>query len=158
MNRVLFLLLSLPLLVLAGCAALPGVDPIRVTVAGVDSAPGEDLELRMLVKLRVQNPNDAPIAYDGVYVNLEVMDRPFASGVSDARGSIPRFGEAIIVVPVTASVLSLTRQVFGLIDGVPRDAIRYRLTGKLHGPAFATVRFSADGELSLPSAPREPRP
>ena len=38
-----------------GCATMQG-DPLQVTVAGIESLPGEELEWRMLVKLRVQNP------------------------------------------------------------------------------------------------------
>ncbi len=33
-------------------------------------------------KLRVQNPNDSAIEYDGVYLKLEVLDKTFATGVS----------------------------------------------------------------------------
>ena len=43
-------------------------DPLQVTVAGVESIPGEGMELRLLVKLRVQNPNDLPVEYNGVAV------------------------------------------------------------------------------------------
>ncbi len=44
-------------------------------MAGIDSLPGEGLAVRMLVKLRVQNPNDAPIENDGVYIRLDVLDK-----------------------------------------------------------------------------------
>ena len=59
--------------------------------------------MRMMVKLRVQNPNDAPVEDDGVYVKLEVLEKTFATSVSDERGSNPPFGEFIISVPVTVS-------------------------------------------------------
>src|SRR5215471_19059585 len=88
-------------LTLAACATMPGRDPLQVTVADIESLPGEDLELRMMVKLRVQNPNDTPVEYNGVYVKLEVLGKTFATGVSDERGSIPRYGESVISVPVT---------------------------------------------------------
>ena len=48
---------------------------------------GEGLELRLLVKLRVQNPNSTPVGYDGAYVKVEVQDRTFASGVTNAGGN-----------------------------------------------------------------------
>ena len=59
----------------AGCAGMQRQDPLQVTVAGIESLPGEGMELRMLVKLRVQNPNDAPLDYDGVYVKLDVLEQ-----------------------------------------------------------------------------------
>jgi LEA14-like dessication related protein len=146
------LLIALIVWMLGACASLQVSDPVRVTVAGLEALPGQGLELRMLVKLRIQNPNDAPIDYDGISLQLDVMERPFATGVSAARGSVPRFGEAIIDVPVTVSVLSMARQAFGIIDGKPGQKIVYVLNGKLNGPAFRSLRFESQGELGLPGA------
>ena len=50
-------------LILGSCAALTARDPLQVTVAGIESLPGEGMEARILVKLRVQNPNDVAIEY-----------------------------------------------------------------------------------------------
>ena len=149
--------LFLPILViiaalnLNGCASLPGREPVQVTVADIESLPGEGLEVRMMVKLRVQNPNDAPVEYDGVYVKLDVLNRTFATGVSDERGSIPRFGESVIAVPVTVSTLRVAFQALGFaLDGKPAEKVSYNLSGKLDGSGFGSVRFQADGELVLP--------
>ena len=137
-------------LALSACAMMPQSEPVQVTVAGIDSLPGEGLEFRMLVKLRVQNPNDSTIDYDGVYLKLEVLDKPFATGVSDERGSIPRYSEAIVTVPLTVSVLRVAFNVLGIASGQPVDKVRYRMDGKLNGPMFGSTRFQAEGELSLP--------
>jgi LEA14-like dessication related protein len=137
-------------LALAACTGLPQRDPPQVTVSGVEGLPGERLEFRMLLKLRVQNPNDTPIDYDGVYVSLDVQGRTFATGVSDASGTVPRFGEAIISVPLTVPALRMARQVMGMMDGEPADGIRYEMSGKLNGPGFSDVRFRSEGELALP--------
>jgi LEA14-like dessication related protein len=136
---------------LNGCAGLPGREPVQVTVADIESLPGEGLEVRMMVKLRVQNPNDAPVAYDGVYVKLDVLDKTFATGVSDERGSVPRFGESVIAVPVTISTLRVAlRALSFVLDGKPTEKVSYKLSGKLDGPGFGSMRFQADGELALP--------
>ena len=143
---------------LAGCAGLPAGDPLQVTVAGVEPLQGEGMELRMMVKLRVQNPNDAQVDYDGAYVRLTVQDKTFATGVSDARGTVPRFGETVVAVPVTVSMLNVMRQVIGAIDAgtAPPDKVRYSLDGKLHGSGFSSLRFKSQGELTLPRAPQAP--
>src|SRR5215472_2024181 len=114
-------------LTLGACASMPGTEPVQVTVADIDSIPGEDLEMRMMVKLRVQNPNDAPIEYNGVYVKLEVLDRTFAAGVSDEHGTIPRFGEAIVSVPVTVSMLRMAVYALMIVDGKPIDKVNYKM-------------------------------
>jgi LEA14-like dessication related protein len=127
-------------------------DPVQVTVADIASLPAEGLEFRMMVKLRVQNPNDAPIEYDGVYVQLDVLDKTFATGVSDERGSIRPFGESVIRVAVTVSTLRMAVYAFGMLDGKPIDRINYKLHGKLSGPAFGSTRFQAQGDFALPGA------
>jgi len=140
---------------LSTCATMPGRDPLQVTVADIESLPGEDLELRMMVKLRVQNPNGTPVEYNGVYVKLEVLDKTFATGVSDERGSIPRFGESVISVPVTVSMLRMAVYALRMLDGKPVDKINYKLEGKLDGPMFGSMRFKAQGEFALPGAPSQ---
>lgn len=156
MKQSLRAALAVVLLALAGCAGLPRTDPPQVTVAGLESLPGEGLEVRMLLKLRVQNPNDAPIVYDGVALTLDVSDRTFASGVSDAKGTVPRFGEAVIAIPVTVSVLRMARQVMGMLDGEPVDKVTYELRGKLNDTGFGSLRFRSRGDLTLPGAGTAP--
>ena len=136
----------------SACAGMPGHEPVQVTVAGIESLPGEGLEVRMLVKLRVQNPNDAPVEYDGVYVKVDVLDKTFATGVSNERGSVPRYGESVIDVPVTVSTLRVGLQALGFVlAGKPPDKVHYKLNGKLDGPGFSSVRFQAEGEFAPPN-------
>ena len=143
--------LLLALALLGGCASMPNRDPLQVTVAGIEPLPGEGMELRLLVKLRVQNPNDTAVEFNGASLNLDVMGRSFASGVSDQAGTVPRFGEAIVAVPVTVSMLRMARQVLGMLDGKPVDKVTYEMSGKLSGASlFGTQRFTASGEFALP--------
>ncbi len=146
------LMIAAALVALGGCASLPDRDPIQVTVAGIESLPGEGMEIRMLVKLRVQNPNPAPINFTGTYLKLDVLDKTFASGVSNESGTVPAFGEAIVAVPVTVSVLRMVRNVVGMLDGKPVEKVTYELSGKLSGGVFETQRFSAQGEFQLSPA------
>ena len=151
LRALLALLLAAVVLFCGACATLQR-DPVQVTVAGVESLPGEGLELRMMIKLRVQNPNDAPVEYNGVYVKLDVQDSTFATGVSDERGSIPRYGERVVNVPVTVSTLRLAARAVGFfLDGRLTEKISYKLTGKLDGPTFGSTRFNAQGEFALPT-------
>jgi len=136
------------LLAMSGCATLP--DPLDVTVAGIEPLEGEGMEVRMLVKLRIQNPNDLPLDFNGVSVTMNVQGKRFATGVSDAGGSVPRFGEAIVAVPVSVSVLRIARQAVGVMTKDFRGTLTYEMNGKLAGPAFKSVRFKSNGEFTLP--------
>ena len=147
------LVLALVPATLAGCVALPrGHEPPRVTVAGLEPLPGEGLEWRFLVKLRVQNPNDAALEHRGIFVELDLRGRPFAAGLSDAGGSVPRFGEAVIGVPVTVSALDVARQLLALAGGSGEQPLDYALRGRLAGPAFGSLRFESRGELAWPAS------
>jgi LEA14-like dessication related protein len=150
---VRLLSVCLLMLTLTGCAAFFKHDPLNVLVAGIQPLPGEGLELRMAVKLRVQNPNDRPLDYDGIALELEINGRNLASGVSDASGTIPRFGETVLSVPMTISAFSAARQALGLAEHIGMDEVPYVLRGKLAGGrTFGTQRFVEKGTLDLNGA------
>jgi len=150
-RSALLLLLAFGVLLFGGCASLQGQEPIQVIIAGVEPLQGEGLELRMLVKLRIQNPNDLPLDFNGVSVQMDVQGKRFATGVSDASGTVPRFGETIVKVPVSISVFRVARQAIGVMTDEYRGKIAYEMTGKLAGPAFNSLRFKSNGELALPA-------
>ena len=141
----------LMLALVAGCATL-GRDPVQVQVVGLEPLEGEGMELRFLCKLRVQNPNDTPIEFNGIYLDLQVRGSSLATGVSDATGTVPRYGEVVLEVPVTASAFRIVRQAIGLYNSGDRSRIDYVLKGKIGGPLFGSVPFESHGELTLPSA------
>lgn len=134
---------------LSACASLAPGDPPRVDVVGVEPLAGQGMEVRLLVKLRVINPNDSAIDYDGLFVEMDVRGKSFASGVSNARGTVPRFGEALLTVPVTVPALAMLRQALGMAQG-DRSPITYAINGKLSGPQWRSLRFSSSGEFKLP--------
>jgi LEA14-like dessication related protein len=143
--------LLLALLPLAACASLTGREPLVVGVVGLEPLPSEGMEGRFALKLRVQNPNEAQVAFDGVSVNLDVRGTRLASGVSDVRGTVPRFGETVLTVPVTVPVTAMIRQAMGLATG-DRGKLDYELRGRLAGSAFGGVSFTSTGQLTLPTA------
>lgn len=143
------LLIALLASALGACAALSPRDPLNVQVAGIQPLQGEGLEVRFLVKLRLQNPNESAIDYNGVALDLEVNGRRLASGVSDQRGTVPRFGESVLSVPVTISAFSAVRQALGLAEHIGLDEVPYVLRGKLAGGLFGTQRFVEKGTFDL---------
>lgn len=135
---------------LSACSLLQGRDPVTVSVIGIEPLPGQELEIRMAIKLRVQNPNETPIEYNGVALNLEVNGQPLAAGVSDRRGVIGRYDEGIVSIPVSITAFSMLRQAVGLSRVRDLDGMPYVLRGKLAGGAFGTLRFTDHGRLQLP--------
>lgn len=158
-RRVALLVLpALAALLLApGCASLVRRDPVRINVVGVDPLPGQGMEVRMAVKLRLQNPGDSAVEFDGVALELDVNDKLFATGVSDIKGSVPRFGETVIAVPVSVSALAVLRQALGVIEHGAAAEVPYVLRGRFGGGMLGGLRFSDSGELGLPQ-PEVPLP
>ena len=149
-RSALFVLLAFGMLMVGGCASLQHSEPIDVYMAGVEPLQGQGLEFRMLVKLRIQNPNDLPLDYNGVSVQMAVRGKRFATGVSDAAGSVPRFGETIVAVPVSISIFRIAHQAIDIMSDEYRGKLKYEMTGKLAGPTFHGAHFRSSGEFTLP--------
>jgi len=117
LQRLLNFLLFGALALSSGCASLAlNDDSPNVRVVGIEALPREGLEARFALKLRVQNPNESALSYDGLSVNLDIAGRGLASGVSNETGEIPRFSETVLTVPVSISAFSVFRQVLALAD------------------------------------------
>jgi LEA14-like dessication related protein len=157
-RRAWALLLVVAAMLLSGCASLQGRDPLKVTVVGIEPLEGQELELRMMVKLRVQNPNDTPVDYSGVALEMQVQGKSFASGVSGEAGSVPRFGETVISVPVTIGAFQMVQQALVLIQDGDAGKIQYEMKGKLSGSGFGTNRFTSKGEFDMHTGTGAPQP
>jgi len=134
---------------LVGCASL---DPPHVTLANVETLESQGLEERMQLTLRVQNPNEKPIVYNGIYVQLDVFDRSLASGESNASGTVPPFGETEIKVPVTISLMDVVSGAMGLLSRKSLDKVSYEMRGKLNDTTSGALRFTSRGEWALPTS------
>ena len=143
---------------LGACASLPNRDPLTIDVAGIEPLPSESLELRLAVKIRIQNPNDVAVDYTGAALDLELNGRDLASGVSDQAGTVPRYGETVITIPVTISAFDMARQVLGVINAGSQDEVPYKVRGKLESGLFGTRRFSDEGTFALPAPAAKPTP
>ncbi|WP_260854555.1 LEA type 2 family protein [Paraburkholderia sp. BCC1884] len=143
--------LALATLSLTGCAGWFGTDPVRVSVAGIEPIDGQGLEMRFNVKLRVQNPNESAVSFDGVSLDLDLNGKSFASGVSDQSGTVPRYGETVVNVPLTVPAFAAVRQAFAFAGVAQSGQIPYTLRGKLASGLTGTTRFVDQGTLSLPA-------
>lgn len=141
---------------LSACAALSLQEPLSVTIADLKPIEVGVLEQRYALKVRLLNPNDAEITFDGVVFDLEINDTPFAKGVSNQRSVIPRFGEALIDVQAVSGLQNILLQINELLKG-ERTSLTYRIKGRLYGGGFGYTRFDTSGEISIPPPMRKPK-
>lgn len=141
---------------LAACAGFQPREPLNVTIAQITPVEVGLLEQRYLVKARVLNPNDGEVSFDGVVFDLEINGKPFAKGVSDKGGTVPRFGEALIEIQVVSGIQNAMRQIRE-IQKNPRPGFTYRVKGSLHvAGGYLSIPFDTSGEFFLPLPEKPP--
>ena len=140
---------------LGGCAHFAR-EPLSVTIAEFNPVEIGVLEQRYDIKVRLLNPNDTEIAFDGVAFDLEINGQPFAKGVSDQKGVVPRFGEAVIAMKVVSGLGSFLRQI-GELQKQDRVGLSYRIKGRLNsGEGFWFTQFNTAGEFLFPTGEAKP--
>ncbi len=136
---------------LTACAAWGIREPLNVTIADITPLEMSVLEQRYTVKVRLLNPNDTEIAFDGVVFDLEINGNPFAKGVSSQGGVVPRFGEALIDVQMVSGLQNILRQLAQLQKG-DRTGFSYRIKGRLHSAGgLGSIPFDKSGEFAFPA-------
>ncbi len=136
---------------LSACASWQWREPLGVTIADFTPIEMTLLEQRYAVTVRLVNPNDTDIAFDGVAFDLEINGKPFAKGVSNRPGVIPRFGEALIELQVVSGLQHILGQISQIQKG-DQAGFTYRIKGRIHsGGLFGSVPFSTSGEFALPA-------
>ena len=143
------LLFSLFVLITA-CSSLPQHDPLRIELVGIEPLASESLEARFALKLRVQNPNDRRVDFNGVALELTGNNQPLLSGVSNKSGHVPRFGETVLSIPVSLSAYAALRQAWAASGYQNGQGMPYELNGKLANGLFGTWRFNDRGTLNWP--------
>ena len=148
------LLALLCVLSVEACAAFGMQEPLSVTIADLQPIEVGILEQRYALKVRLLNPNDAEITFDGVVFDLAINDVAFAKGVSNQRSVIPRFGEAVIDVHAVSGLQNILMQINELLKG-ERTTLTYRIKGRLHTGGFGYTRFDSSGEIAIPAGLRQ---
>src|SRR5688572_2839495 len=148
--RIRFILAALAVLVLAGCAALPtNLETPEVSFVGLRTVEASVFEQRLEVRMKVRNPNSIELPVNGLDVDIELADEPFAHGASARQFVVPARGEAEFDMNVTANAATALLKIAG---GERRSAeIGYKLTGKLSTKVglLRTIPFEESGTLPL---------
>ena len=145
---------------LVGLMACSGLiskpEPPRVSLVGLSLISVELLEQRYQVSLRVKNPNAFDLPVSGIDFRLDINGQSFADGVSSQSVEVPAYGERVIQLEVSSSLLQVFRQFQSLQESQSRS-FEYRISGSMAtGRYGGTLPFDYAGELQL-SEPKRPR-
>jgi LEA14-like dessication related protein len=135
-------------LLMGGCMGMTLQSP-SVTLAHMDVIEVGLFEQRFAFKLRVLNPNNQEIPVTGLSFEVELNGEPFAKGVSNKPVTVPRLGEALLEVTAVSGFTGILRQINEASRG-SRDAMSYRIKGRLVTGSFGGINFDESGKLGLP--------
>lgn len=135
---------------LAGCAGIPrDLRTPDVSFVGLRAVEASVFEQRLEVRMKVHNPNSIALPVNGLDVDIELADEPFAHGVSAREFVVPAQGEAEFDMLVTANAATAILKLAGS-DRKAGD-VRYKLKGKLSTKIglLRTIPFEETGTLPI---------
>src|SRR5688572_31359497 len=96
--------------------------------------------------MKVRNPNDVELPVNGLDVDIELAEEPFARGVSVREFVVPANGEAEFDMQVTANAATALLKIAG--GDRKSDDIGYKLKGKLSTDRKSTRLNSSHSQIS----------
>lgn len=138
----------------AGCSALlPKLETPKLSLVGIKIQDMTFFEQRLLVRLRVRNPNDLALPVKGITVDFELAGEEFAEGVSARAFEVPAFGEAEFDMMVTANAATALLRILDASRGKKMESVDYRIRGKLSTSLglLRSVPFDERGTIALDS-------
>tara|TARA_B110000977_G_scaffold188488_1_gene256775 strand:- start:186 stop:668 length:483 start_codon:yes stop_codon:yes gene_type:complete len=118
-------------LFLSGCASLsPDFDEPTVEVISIKALPAKGFEQNFEIGLKLTNPNNFELPFNGISCELSVAGATLARGVTADIPTAGAYGEARFVVPVSTSVVGGFKVIKALMDN-QGQGISYQLKAKL---------------------------
>lgn len=134
---------------LASCAALPKFEAPQLSVISMKVQSADIFSQRLLVRMRVMNPNARELPIKGIEYRIEVNDAELAHGLTDTAFVVPAMGEAEFDVNVTANLASALTKFLTRKSG--QDTLDYRLIGSvaLSSGFLRRIPFDERGSVKL---------
>jgi LEA14-like dessication related protein len=147
-GRVRALLVCCTLLA-AGCASTLRLEAPKLSVVSMNVQSADIFSQRMLVRMRVLNPNARELPVKGISYRIEIDGAQLAQGLADKPFVVPAMGEAEFDVQVTANLASALSQLLGRRGS--RDSLEYRLVGNvsLSSGFLRRIPFDERGSVDL---------
>ena len=136
-------------LLLSGCTSALKWEAPKLSVASMKLQSADIFSQRLLVHMRVSNPNDRELPIKGINYRIEVNDAELAQGLTDTPFTVPAMGEAEFDVQVTANLATALSQFLSRRGS--SDTLDYRLTGSvaLSSGFLRHIPFDERGSVKL---------
>ena len=140
--------------ILFSCATLhQTMERPRINIADIMPREIKLFEQVFDLELRIQNPNDVPLAVNGLAFELELNDKRFATGVSNQSLVIDRLSSDVVRVEAITTLVGFLRQV-AEYQQTKDPRLTYRIKGTLYsGSPSIKLFFDDSGEIKIPIEP-----
>lgn len=148
-GRVSIWALPLLALLLAGCASVQNLEAPDLAIVSLKLQSADIFSQRLLVRMRVVNPNDRELPIKGISYRIEVNETQLGEGETDASFVVPAKGEAEFDMTVTANMVSALSKFFA--RGSKPQSLDYRLVGSvsLSSGILRRIPFDERGSVQL---------
>jgi LEA14-like dessication related protein len=139
----------LALTMLAGCASTLQLEAPNLSVVSMKVQSADLFSQKLLVRLRVQNPNTRELPIKGITYRIEVDDAELAQGLTDTPFVVPAMGEAEFDAKLTANLASVVAKFLSRRDSA--ETLEYRLRGEvsLSSGFLRRIPFDERGSVKL---------
>jgi LEA14-like dessication related protein len=136
------------LVVLCGCA-LQKLEAPKLSVVSLKLQSADILSQRLLLRMRVLNPNARDLPVKGISYRIEVNGSELGQGLTNNAFVVPAMGEAEFDVQVTANLAGALARF--LLRRDSQDSIEYRLVGEvaLSSGFLRRIPFDERGRVRL---------
>ncbi len=140
---------ALLLALAVGCASVTNLQAPDLSVVSMKVQSADLFEQRLLVRMRVQNPNARELPIKGITYRIEVGEAQLAEGESKTPFVVPAQGEAEFDVQVKANLAGVLSKFLSRKKG--DDTLEYRLVGdvSLSSGFLRRIPFDERGSVKL---------
>ncbi|HYJ39285.1 MAG TPA: LEA type 2 family protein [Steroidobacteraceae bacterium] len=141
--------LTLLSLVGGGCAMVPQLEAPKLSVVSLKMQGGDIFSQRVLVRMRVINPNSRELPIKGLTYSIEVNDAELGNGATAAPFTVPAMGEAEFDMQITANLAGALAKLLSRRSS--SEALEYRLRGNvsLSSGFLRRIPFDERGSVKL---------
>ena len=144
------------LLFLSGCATMnPGYEEPTVELVSFKALPPNGFEQNFEIGLKLTNPNNFELPFNGISCQLSLAGEALARGVTSDIPTAAAYGESRFVVPVSTSLMGGINVIRALMASRGQD-VSYQMQAKIDiaipfVPKFTVIQ---DGIVPLGQKPQ----
>jgi len=122
----------------------------KLNLVGFELIEAQLLEQRYALTFRLINPNDVALPITGIYYEVELEGKAFATGVNASPVEVPAYGETRVTVEMSTTLLQSMRHLAAIAEAKPEN-LDFRLKGHLNVnlPMLGKIPFSEAGQINL---------